>query len=66
MVEKCSTAEEVTAEFSSDKDGDKAKSVGITADMILNDNKGIASVSQHAVLHGLSLILSRLVSKIKE
>ena len=53
MVEKCLTAEEVTAEFSSEKDGDKAESIGITSDLILNDNKGTTSISQHALLRGI-------------
>ena len=52
VVEKCSTTEEVAAEFPSDKGGDKAVSLGITANLMLNDNQGIASVSKHAVLHG--------------
>ena len=53
VVEKCSTVEEVAAKFPSDKDGDKAVSLGITTDLLLNDNQGIASVSQHTVLHGI-------------
>ena len=44
VVEKCLTAEEVAAEFPSNKGGDKAISLGITVDLMLNDNQGIASV----------------------
>nr|POE78187.1 hypothetical protein CFP56_35709 [Quercus suber] len=52
VVEKCLTAEEVAAELPSEKDGDKAVNSGIAADLMQNENKGIAPVSQHAVLHG--------------
>ena len=55
LVVKCLTAEEVAIEFPSDKDGDKVVSLGITVDLMLNDNQGIASVSRHVVLHGIIL-----------
>lgn len=55
VVEKSLTAKVVAADLPSDKDGDKAVSLGITVDSALNEIQGIASESQHAVLHGIVL-----------
>lgn len=52
---RSSTAKVVAADLPSDKDEDKAMSLGITVDSALNEIQGIASESQHAVLHGIVL-----------